>query len=511
MIDFLTETERTLLQRIANVATERNIPLRIVGGFVRDRLLQADNRLLTPLKPEIDFVTTSNAIEFSEALAATLPGSRSYTYGHFGTARVDWAGWALEFATARTESYHTDSRNPEVTPTDFETDTARRDFTVNAISWGITGDEYGVLFDPFGGLRDLEQRILRTPLDPEKTFSDDPLRMMRAARFVAKLNFQLEPDTEQGIRDQADRILIVHAERTLDEFLQMMSAPKPHLGLQVLIRTGVLQQLLPEIMALDGVDQRGRHSHKDVLAHTLQVVENAASLTDDLVVRLAALFHDVAKPATKKFVPGSGWTFHGHEILGSKVINRIFRRLHFSNQLTKQVSRVTRLHMRPVFLSQEGVTDSAVRRLRVDAGDDLERLLKLCRADITSGNPQRVQQYLRNYQQMVIRLDLVDKRDHLSTFQSPIRGDEIAELFGVPPGPRIGMIKSAVEEAILDGEIPNKYENAKQWLMERKEFFLAQPETRVRRKSLDDLDERQLERMLQVTREQHHGRDVTNE
>jgi len=508
--EFITTSEKSIIERIATIANAKGIPLRIIGGFVRDRLLLADKRLLTPPKLEIDFVTTSDAMALAESVATEFPGARCYTYGHFGTARVDWNQWAFEFATARVESYQPDSRNPDVVPASFEEDASRRDFTVNALAWGVGGDELGVLFDPFHGIRDLEQGILRTPLDPEKTFSDDPLRMMRAARFVAKLDFTLDKTTEAGIRDQASRISIVHLERIADEFLQLMAAPKPHLGLRVLIETGVMAQVVPEIMELDGVDQRGRHSHKDVLAHTLQVVENAASLSDDIIVRLGALFHDIAKPATKKFIPGTGWTFYAHEILGAKMIYRIFRRMRFSNQLSKQVSRITRLHMRPVHLSQEGVTDSAVRRLRVDAGEDLERLLKLCRADITSANPARVQQYLHNYELMVNRLDLVDKRDHLSAFQSPVRGDEISALFGIPSGPRIGMIKTAVEEAILDGEIENEYETAKRWLLEHKDMFLSQPESRVRRKALHELDERQLERLLTATKEQH-GRDESDE
>ncbi|MDK9698709.1 MAG: CCA tRNA nucleotidyltransferase [bacterium] len=503
MLSFITPNEQELLQRIAALAEREGMPLRVVGGFVRDRLLQAANRLPVPPKPEMDFVTTGDALKLAELVATIFPHARHYQYGHFGTARVDWKEWMFEFATARTESYQSDSRNPDVVASTFEEDAARRDFTVNALAWGVNGAENGVLFDPFGGVRDLEQGILRTPLDPGKTFSDDPLRMMRAARFVAKLNFSIDPVTENGITENAARIEIVHVERIADELLQTLAAPFPHLGIDVLFRTGVLTYILPEIVELHGVDQRGKHSHKDVYTHTLQVLENASTLSNDIAVRLSALFHDIAKPQTKKFLPEIGWTFYGHEVLGVRSINRVFRRLRLSNLLAKRVGKITRLHMRPVRLAQEGVTDSAIRRLRVEAGEELEALLQLCRADITSANPKRVEKYLKNYQTMLQRLDLVEKRDHLSSFQSPVRGEEIAELCGIPFGPRIGMIKTAIEEAILDGVIPNEYEPAKVWLLENRERLLSEPEQRIRKKSLEQLDEKQVERLLQAVKESH--------
>ncbi|MCX7834942.1 MAG: CCA tRNA nucleotidyltransferase [bacterium] len=494
---FITQEERELIHMIQEVAESTRTQVRIVGGFVRDRLMQKFFNTQIVYKPEIDFVTDTSAIDLAKRVSKILNDSIMYQYGHFGTARVEWKNWQLEFAQARKESYSIDSRNPIVTPATFEEDLARRDFTVNALAWGITQKSYGELYDLFNGVKDLQNRTLRTPLDPVKTFSDDPLRLMRAVRFAAKLSFEIEPTTLEGMKQSAERIQIVHQERITEEFLQLMKSPKPSLGLQILFQTGILHFIIPELVELKGVDQKGQHGHKDVWEHTLKVLENASEMTDDITIRLAALFHDIAKPKTKKYIPEQGWTFYGHEILGAKMITRIFQRLKIPTHITKKVSQMTALHMRPVALVQEGVTDSAVRRLRVNAGEDLEKLLILCRADITSKNPQKVKTYLENYQHMKARIELVEKRDKLQAFQSPIRGNEIAEIFQIPFGPKIGQIKAAIENAILDGIIPNEYDAAKNWLMQNKDWLMKLPEKQLKKRSLEDLTEEQLQRALQ--------------
>lgn len=505
MNEFITEEEREVIHLIRSVAEAMDAPVRIVGGFVRDRLMQKNENLMIHHKPEMDFVTTASAIELAQKISQRLQGSVMYQYGHFGTARVDWQKWQFEFAQARKESYSSESRNPQVVPATFEEDMARRDFTVNALAWGITGDQYGKLFDSFNGLKDLQNRILRTPLDPLKTFSDDPLRLMRAVRFAAKLSFEIEPNTLEGMKRSAERIKIVHQERITEEFLMLMKSKKPSVGLQILFDTGILHFIIPELVELIGVDQKGKHGHKDVWFHTLKVLDNVSELTDDMIVRLAALFHDIAKPKTKKYSPELGWTFYGHEVLGAKMILRIFQRLKIPTNIAKKVSQITALHMRPVALVQEGVTDSAVRRLRVSAADDIERLMILCRADITSKNPIKVKTYLKNYEHMKERMEIIEKRDKLQTFQSPIRGNEIAEMFQIPFGPRIGQIKNAIETAILDGIIPNEYEAAKKWLIENKELLLSLPEKQIRKRSLEDLTEEQLQRALQDDEEHSDG------
>lgn len=492
----ITSEEYEIIEKIRVIAHSIGANARIVGGFVRDKIrLQERNSELQ--KKEIDFVTTSSSFELAKKIAEQFHHSKFYQYGHFGTARVDWRDWQFEFAQARKESYHPESRNPTVTPTTFDEDLARRDFTVNAMAWGITGDENGILFDLFNGLQDLKQGVLRTPSNPLITFSDDPLRMMRAVRFASKLNFSIAPETLVGMQQSAHRISIVHQERITDEFLQLMKSPRPSYGIRILEETGVLAFIIPELIELKGIDQVGKHGHKDVWNHTLKVLDNASEATDDMIVRLAALFHDIAKPKTKKFISDLGWTFYGHEILGAKMIRRIFQRLKIPNHIEKKVSQITSLHMRPVSLVQEGVTDSAVRRLRVVAEDEIDRLLLLCKADITSKNPNKIKNYLKNYELMKTRIEEIEIKDKLQSFQSPVRGDEIAQLCKIPFGPRIGQMKSLIESAILDGIIPNEYEEAKSYLLKMKDEWLTLPERQTQKRKFENLSEEQLQRALQ--------------
>lgn len=457
-----------ILYALADIAHKHGYRTWLVGGYVRDLLLGRRGN-------DIDVTVEGSGVAFAQVVAAEF-NSHAVVFERFGTAMVPVGDYKFEFVGTRKEEYLPDSRNPVVTEGTLEDDLRRRDFTVNALAISLNGERAGEVIDLFDGLGDMERKILRTPLDPETTYSDDPLRMMRAARFAAQLGFELEDASFQAIKKMRERITIISQERISEEFIKLLSAPKPSIGLAILFRTGLLRFVFPEVHNLEGVDlvHTGDRSygHKNVFWHTLQVVDNIAQATDNPWLRFAALMHDIAKPKTKRFQEGSGWTFHGHEEVGARWQNRIFKRMKLPNRGRDYVAKMVQLHHRPMALVDEGVTDSAIRRLVVDAGEDLNDLFILCRADITSKNPAKVKRYLANYEHVVERIKEVEEKDRLRAFQSPVRGEEIMEICGIPPSRAVGLLKTAIEEAILDGRIPNEYDAAKAYLMEIKDELL---------------------------------------
>lgn len=455
-----------LLDRIGRFADGEGGRLYAVGGIVRDRLLNL------PRKREIDFVFAGDAVAFAGRLAQHLNARSPVTFPRFGTAMIPYRGFRLDFVSARAETYDQASRKPQVVPASIEADLRRRDFTVNAMAASLNADDYGHLIDLYDGLADLRRKILRTPLDPEQTFSDDPLRMLRAVRFAAQLEFGIDREARAAIETMVSRLKIVSQERITEEFLKLLGARQPSTGLRLMYLTGIMDAVYPEIANLAGVDQVGLHHHKDVFEHTLQVVDQIARLSPDPYLRLAALLHDVAKPRTKRFVPQTGWTFHGHEDVGSRMVRAIGRRMKLPEDANTKLGRMVALHMRPINLTREEVTDSAVRRLIVDAGEDLDDLLTLCRADITSSRPNKVKRYLVQFDQLTARIAEVIEKDNLRAFQSPVRGDEIMAVCNIPPGPLVGRIKGALEEAILDGRVPNEHDAVLALLHEIKSQYI---------------------------------------
>ena len=460
-------SESKLLDRLGQFADAEGIPLFVVGGYVRDRIMGR------PIAKEIDFTVLGDAVEFAQKLANHLHAHRPVIFPKFGTAMVPYRGYRLDFVTAREESYREHSRKPDVVPGGLEADLRRRDFTVNSMAAGLNAESFGSLIDLFDGRRDIQAKTLRTPLEPEQTFSDDPLRIMRAIRFAAQLEFGIDLTTRQALEKMVGRLKIISQERITEELMKLLAARRPSIGLRLLYLTGVMDVVLPEISALAGVEQVGPHHHKDVFEHTLLVVDQVALLTDDPMMRLVALLHDVAKPRTKRFEPDAGWTFHGHEDLGARIVRSMGRRMKLSEEAGSRLSKLVALHMRPINLTREEVTDSAVRRLIVDAGDDLDDLLTLCRADITSAKPNKVKRYLAQFDQLRMRLDEVMAKDQLRAFQSPVRGEEIMAVCNIPPGPTVGKIKKALEEAILDGRVPNEHDAVLALLHEIKSQYIG--------------------------------------
>ncbi len=456
------EFKQELIKKIGAIADENAIQAYVVGGYVRDKLLGKDVN-------DIDIVVLGSGVEFAKIVADVIGKKKIVTFEKYGTAMLHRNELKLEFVGARKESYNRDSRKPIVETGTLEDDLSRRDFTINALAASILKENYGEVIDPFNGQDDIEAKLIRTPLDPLATFDDDPLRIMRAVRFASQLGFSLEEKTMQAIPKIKERLTIISQERITEEFLKILSSPKPSIGLQLMFDTGIMQIVFPEVAELSGVDQRKDHHHKDVFLHTCQVVDNISAMTENLYLRFAALLHDIAKPKTKKFVEGIGWTFHGHEEIGARMVKHIFRRLKLPLEHVPYVEKIVRLHQRPMQLVDEEVTDSAVRRILFEAGETIDDLMMLCRADITSKNPKLVKQYSENYDRVADKIKEVEEKDRLRAFQPPVRGDEIMRVCNLPPGKLVGILKTKIEEAILDGKIPNEYEAALDFLYQIKD------------------------------------------
>ncbi len=458
---FTEAVEPEIFKIIKRAATELGQETYVIGGFVRDFIL---NRRKSK---DIDVVTVGNGIELADKVASMLSGNpKVQFFKNFGTAMVKTKGVELEFVGARKESYRESSRNPEVTPGTLEDDQNRRDFTINAMAISLNEKDYGTLIDPFNGMEDIEKKILRTPLDPDITYSDDPLRMMRAIRFASQLGFTIEKNSLKAISKNAHRLRIISKERIVDELNKILMSDKPSVGLKLLEKTSLLEYILPELTALKGVEQIKGQKHKDNFYHTLQVVDNMAERSDKLWLRWAALLHDIGKAPTKKFDKELGWTFHGHEYVGSKMVKKIFKRLNMPlNEKMKYVQKIVMLSSRPVILA-ENVTDSAVRRLVFDAGEDVDDLLTHCEADITTKNKKKEQQYLRNFEKVRQRIKEVEERDRIRNFQPPVTGELIMKTFGLKPGREIGVLKESIKEAILEGVIPNDFDKAYQFMID---------------------------------------------
>lgn len=450
-----------IFRRVGDVADSLGREAYVVGGYVRDLLLGIPSK-------DIDFVTVGSGIELAKAVAKALgKDARLATFATYGTAQVTAPGLELEFVGARRESYRRESRNPLVEDGTLTDDLNRRDFTINAMAICINAERFGELIDLFDGASDLERGIIRTPLDPDTTFSDDPLRMLRAIRFATRLGFRIEPDTFTSIKRNAQRLEIITRERINDELMKIMRTRKPSVGLKTLDMAGLLPYVLPELADLKGVETREGRGHKDNFDHTMQVLDNVAATSNDEWLRWAALLHDIAKPVCKRWDPKLGWTFHAHNIVGEKMVGRIFRKMKMPmNDKMKFVAKMVGMHMRPQNVADEGVTDSGVRRLITDAGEDIDSLMTLCEADITSKNPEKVRRQLEGFKALRKRMEEVQAADDYRNWKNPVNGREIMEHFGLPPGPEIATIKDAVKEAILDGRVANDHDAAWAYILE---------------------------------------------
>lgn len=453
-----------IFEIVSEVCEREGTDAYVIGGFVRDYLLRREHS-----GKDIDIVVIGDGVATAKAVAKAIrPGIKVSVFKTFGTAMFRFNDCDIEFVGARKESYSRDSRKPDVSPGTLEDDQNRRDFTINALAISLNKASYGELLDPFGGLEDLERKIIRTPLEPDTTFSDDPLRMMRAIRFSSQLGFKIEETTFSSIRRNAERIRIVSAERISTELNKILSSPLPANGFLLLDDAGLLTIIFPELEKLKGVEEKEGKGHKDNFHHTLKVVENISSKTDNLWLRWAALLHDIAKPATKKFTPGTGWSFHGHDFLGAKMVPQIFSRLKLpQNEKMKYIQKLVGLHLRPIALVQDEVSDSAIRRLLFEAGEDIDDLMLLCQADITSGNRLKVNKHLSNFELVRQKMAEIEEKDAIRTFQPPVTGEEIIETFGIKPCPEIGIIKTAIKDAILDGIIPNEKEAAHEFMIKK--------------------------------------------
>ncbi len=462
MIINLNQNKNLKLFKIISEAAERNNQsVYIVGGYVRDLLMKRK------VSTDIDFVTEQSGIELAQSVAQDIdPKLKVSVFKTYGTAMIKYKDLDLEFVGARKESYTENSRKPEVEGGSLEDDQKRRDFTINAMAISLNKDNFGELIDPFNGVDDLEKGILRTPLEPAQTYSDDPLRMMRAVRFASTLNFKIEENSLQAIQQEAERIKIVSMERIMVEFNKIMLSEKPSIGLRLMEQTGLMKLIIPELIELKGVEEVEGQTHKDNFYHTLEVVDNISVNTDNLWLRWSALLHDIGKAPTKKFVEGTGWTFHGHEFLGSKMTKTLFQRLKLPlGSDMKYVQKMVKLSSRPIALITDDASDSALRRLLFDAGEDLEDLFTLCKADITTKNSKKQEKFKRNFEYVAVKIKEVEEKDQVRNFQPPITGEEIMEMFNLKPGREIGILKEKVKEAILEGEISNEKEEATKFVI----------------------------------------------
>lgn len=452
-----------IFQVISEASEELSVDSYVIGGFVRDHILERGD-----LK-DIDIVAVGSGIELAKKVSEKLPKKPNVqVFKNFGTAMLRSEDMEIEFVGARKESYRKDSRKPIVEDGTLEDDQNRRDFTINALALKLNKDSFGDLLDPFNGYEDLKKKIIRTPLDPEITYSDDPLRMYRAIRFASQLNFMIEADSLKAIKANNDRIKIISKERIVDELNKIILSDKPSKGFALLYKTGLLKKILPELTALAGIDEVEGQTHKDNFWHTLEVLDNISENTDDLWLRWAALLHDIGKAPTKKFHKKIGWTFHGHEFVGAKMVYKLFKRLRLPlNEKMKFVQKMVLMSSRPIAIADDSVTDSAVRRLIFDAGDHIEDLMTLCEADITTKNPKRFKKYHNNFKLVRRKIEEVEERDHVRNFQPPVSGEEIMHTFGIKPSREVGIIKDAIKEAILEGDIPNEYESAREFMLKK--------------------------------------------